>query len=321
MKFSVIVPLYNKAPYIERTLRSIVEQSFKDFELIVIDDESTDGSYQIAEKFLQSYTGFCKLVKQKNSGVAIARNHGVQLAQGQYVTFLDADDWWESDFLTGMSKLTEEYPDAGLYGTNYNLVKNGRKRIAPIGISGDFTSGYINYCQLYAKTLCMPITSSSVAIPKTAFLEAGQFRSGISLGEDFDLWIRLALKYPVALLNEPLANYYQDLPKKHRATRRLHNPESHMLWNLDYLSEEEASNKDLKLLLDRLRSSGLFRYYLSRKYHQESLVQLAKINWDNIPQSTYKLYHTPLNYQRIRFYSMEFAANTRKRIIKLIKNH
>lgn len=144
----------------------------------------------------------------------------------------------------------------------------------------------------------MPISSSSVAIPRAIFNEYGGFRSGISLGEDFDLWIRIALKNQVALINKPLSNYFQDLPPHKRATRRLHNPENHMLWNLDYLSQAETSNQDLAILLDRLRASGLYRYYLSRKYHDQALEIISKINWSHVSQSIYRKYHTPLYFQR-----------------------
>ena len=313
MKYSVIVPLYNKAEFVARTIRSVLSQTIADYELIVVDDGSLDGSFQVA---VHAVDGFpqARVIRQENRGVAMARNHGVELSQGEYVCFLDADDWWEPAFLEEMERLIAAFPDAGMYGTGFYLVKNGKRRVAPIGVENGFGQGYINYCQTYAKTLCMPISSSSVAIRREAFLASGGFRSGISLGEDFDLWIRLALKHPVALVNRPLSNYFQDLPAGRRATRRLHKPESHMLWNLDYLAEEEACNPDLKLLLDRLRANGLYRFYLSKAYHNQSLVQLAKIDWSHIPASTYKIYHSPLWWQRLRFSLRSMGARIKARI-------
>ena len=135
-------------------------------------------------------------------------------------------------------------------------MKNGKPRVAPIGVESNFKEGYINYCQTYARRLCMPVTSSSVAIPREVFQESGGFRTGIALGEDFDLWIRIALKHGVALVNRPLAYYFQDIPTGGRATRRIHAPASHMLWNLDYLADEEARNPDYKLLIDVLTDCG-----------------------------------------------------------------
>ena len=303
----MIIPLYNKAKYIEKALDSLFSQTYGDYEIIVIDDGSTDTSFQVVSQLFYGRTD-CRVVRQENVGVAMARNRGVELAKGEYVCFLDADDWWEPSFLEEMEKLIIEYPNAGLYGTGFYIVKNGKRRVAPIGVEKGFEKGYINYCQTYARTLCMPITSSSVAIPREEYIASGGLKSGITLGEDFDLWIRLALKNRVALVNKPLANYFQDIPTKERATRRLHNPENHMLWNLEYLAEEEMHNADLKLLMDRLRASGLYRFYLSRKYHEAALIQLQKIDWSHVSHTIYKLYHTPLWWQRCRFAFRIWAA-------------
>ena len=315
----MIIPLYNKAEYIGKTLASVFAQTVDDYEVVVVDDGSTDSSFQVASETVSARSG-CRVVRQANGGVASARNKGVEVAQGEYICFLDADDWWEPSFLEGMQRLIEACPEAGLYGTSFYIVKNGKKRVAPIGVDKEFKMGYINYCQTYARTLCMPITSSSVAIPRGVFVRSKGFKSGISLGEDFDLWIRIALEYKVALLNQPLANYYQDLPPRKRATRHLRTPQSHMLWNLDYLAEAESRNADLKCLIDRLRASGLYRFYLSKQYHDVALVQLSKIDWSNISQRTYKLYHTPLWRQRVRFSFLTGAASIKSLFLKSRQN-
>lgn len=316
MKFSVVIPLYNKECYVARAIRSVFAQTYDDYELVVVDDGSSDGSLEVVQKEMEGRAG-CRVVSQNNSGVARARNHGVEMSRGEYICFLDADDWWESTFLEEMERLVLVCPDAGLYGTSFYLVKHGKRRVAPIGVERGFVEGYINYCQTYARTLCMPITSSSVAVPRQVFLSIGGFREGISLGEDFDLWIRIALRHRVALVNKPLANYFQDMPSSRRATRRLHNPTHHMLWNLDYLEEEEGRNADYKLLIDRLRASGLYRYYLSRQYHAEALNQLEKIDWSHIPQNTYRLYCSPLWWQRLRFGVRTRAAATKSALLRL----
>lgn len=319
MKYSVIIPVYNKESYIERTLRSVLAQTFVDYELIVVDDGSTDRSYDIAYQMVGNDLPSRMVVRQKNSGVAVARNKGVSLSTGDYVCFLDSDDWWEPTFLEEMDSLITEYPDAGMYGTSFYLVKNGKQRKAPIGLDEGFERGYINYCQTYAKTLCMPITSSSVAIPKPIFKESGGFRSHITFGEDFDLWIRLALKYPVALVNKPLANYFQDMPASQRATRNLHEPNAHMLWNLDYLADEESKNQDLKLLLDRLRGSSLYRYYLSKKYHQVALEQLEKVDWTHMSKYIYDTYHCPLWWQRFKYMFRKVGSSLKQLLIKKMR--
>lgn len=320
MKFSVVIPSYNKVSYIERTINSVLGQSESDFELIVVDDGSTDGTYEKACDILSGCFDKCHVIRQENMGVSIARNKGAQMAKGQYICFLDADDWWEPDFLKETVRLINDYPKAGMYGTGYYIVKNGRKRIAPIGVPEGFSRGYINYCQTYSETLCMPISSSTVTIPRDVFLSSGGFRSGITLGEDFLLWIRLALNYPVAIVNIPVANYFQDVALGNRATRRLHDPQKHMLWNMDFLKEEEKENPDLKMLLDRLRANGLFRFYLSRKYHKIAVEEMGKIEWSNIPSGVYDIYHSSLFYQRLRFGFREKASKIKQYYLRNMKN-
>ena len=157
MKFSVIIPLYNKASYVAKAIGSVLDQTYDDFELIVVDDGSKDDSAEIASRAIEGYEK-CHLLKQKNAGVSMARNKGVGMSHGEYLCFLDADDWWESMFLEEMEKLIDEFPGAGIYGTNYVIVNETRQktRVASVGVDSGFDKGYINYCQVYAKTMYMP---------------------------------------------------------------------------------------------------------------------------------------------------------------------
>lgn len=292
MRFSVIIPLYNKAPYVEKALRSVLAQTFLDYELIVVNDGSKDDSLAVAQRVLGG--SHAVIIDQENAGVSMARNNGVAASHGDYICFLDADDWWEPAFLERMDALVDEYPDAGIYGSGYFLVKNGKRRIAPIGIPENFEIGHIDYCSVYARTLCMPLTSISVAIPRKVFDESGGFKPQLKLGEDFDLWIRIALKYKVAFLNEPLANYNQDVDVANRGTRRLQKPEHHMLWNLEYLENEEKTNPEYKQLIDNLRTYGLLPYFLSKEYHRAAEEQLKKVDWSRQSREWRSLYGKPL---------------------------
>ena len=235
MKFSVIIPLYNKAPYIRKALESVLAQTYTDYELIIIDDGSTDGSAEIAEAFLQELPASrlsplaFRLLKQKNAGVSAARNNGFSVSSAEYIAFLDADDWWEPTYLERMAQLINDYPVAGLYACNYVYYKPGKTHVAINNIE----SGYFNYPKAYFEGGVMPIMSISVAIPRKVFDELGGFPLGIKLGEDFLLWSKIALRYSVAFLNEPLAYYNNDVPATLRATRNLHKPEHHMLFRLE----------------------------------------------------------------------------------------
>lgn len=302
MKFSVIIPLYNKAPYVAKAISSVLSQSFADFELIIVDDGSKDDSVRMAEKAIEG-RDHCQLIRQENAGVSMARNNGVALSHGDYLCFLDADDWWEATFLEEMSKLIEEFPDAGIYGTNYTIVNETKRktRVSSVGVELGFEKGYINYCHVYARTMYMPLWTGAVSIPRYVFDEMHGFPKGISLGEDFLLWIRIALKYKVAFLNRPLAFYNQDVEVINRGTGRLYEPHCNMFWNMDFMAEEERNNSDCKLLADNLRTYGLYPYFLSKKYHEYARKELDKVDWSRQPEKTRRLYSQPLFWLRIKF--------------------
>ena len=295
MRFSVVIPLFNKAPYVKKAIRSVLAQTYTDYELIVVDDGSKDDSASIAAQAVQGRLN-CRLIQQENAGVSVARNNGVSLSNGDYLCFLDADDWWEPTFLEEMSELIEEYPEAGIYGTNYTIVNEAKHktRVAPVAVESGFERGYINYCQVYAKTLAMPLWTGAVCIPRSIFDEMEGFPKGIKLGEDFLLWIRIALKHKVAFLNKALANYNQDVDAANRGVGRLHRPEEHMLWNLAELEPLEQTDPGYKQLVDNLRTYSLLPYYLSATYHDYAQRELDKVDWEKQPFSTWYDYHQPM---------------------------
>lgn len=299
--FSIVIPLFNKAPYVAKAIQSVLAQTFTDYELIIMDDGSKDDSFSIALRAVEGL-GNCHLYRQKNAGVSMARNNGVALSRGKYLCFLDADDWWEPAFLEEMSKLIEEFPDAGIYGTNYTIVNEAKHktRVAPIGVQASFEKGYINYCEVYAKTLAMPLTSISVAIPRSVFDEMGGFPKGIKLGEDFMLWVHIALKHKVAFLNKPLAYYNQDVDVANRGTNHLHNPKEHMLWNLTDLEPLEKTKSDYKQLIDNLRACSLQPYYLDPRYHEAAKEELSKVDWEKQPKQRVGFYKKPLWFLKMR---------------------
>lgn len=319
MRFSVIIPVYNKAPYLAKAIRSVLAQTYSDFELVVMDDGSTDQSFKVASKVIEGKVN-CHLYHQQNYGVSKARNNAAGLTSGDYLCFLDADDWWEPSFLEKILRLIDEYPEAGVYGTNYTIVNetNHKTRVADIGVEPGFEKGYINYCQVYAKRMYMPLWTGAVCIPRSVFIEMGGFKPYLKLGEDFDLWIRIALKYKVAFLNKPLSYYNQDSAIQWRAVSHLQEPGSHMLWNLGYLQEEEKTNPDYKQLIDNLRTYSLFPYYLSKQYHVDALGELDKVDWKKQPSRTRRLYRLPVWYLKSRQFFHGIGAMVKKRFFKLI---
>ncbi len=304
--FSVIIPLYNKAPYVAKAIESVLGQTYRDFEVIVIDDGSTDQSLEVAKTFEnKSIT----IISQPNSGVSTARNNGVKIAKHPYICFLDADDWWHPTFLEEMKRLITDFPDAGIYGSGYYIVKHGQERIAPIGVPQGFERGIIDYCEVYAKTLCMPLTSISVVIPKHIFDEEEGFKSQLKFGEDFDLWIRIALKHKVILVNKPLAYYNQDVDVNNRgvAVHKTYSPVNHFIFNLDYLYDNEKNNHRLKILLDKLRVYILLKYRMQRAFPKEYNAEIKKVDFSVQPLGVRLQYYLPVWFLK-QYYGLKFLV-------------
>lgn len=328
-KFSIIIPLYNKAPYVRKALESVVSQTYKDWECIIVDDGSTDGSAAICEEYLSTlYTIHhtpsekIRIISQPNSGVSTARNNGVAQSQGDYLAFLDADDWWEPTFLEQMAQLIDDYPDAGLYATNYIYYKPGKTHVAL-----NIPTGYINYSKAYYESGAMPVCTGATMIPRPVFEEMGGFPQGIKLGEDFLLWAKIATRYRVAFGNQPLAYYNNDVPATMRATRNLHAPEHHMLFNLATLEQDielrvktQELKEDWKALLDKLRVNGLMDYGLDARYHDLAAEELSKVDWSRQPQSIVRRYQMPIWYLKVHRRFMQIGSFVKQRIIKITIN-
>jgi glycosyltransferase involved in cell wall biosynthesis len=303
--FSVIIPLYNKAPYIEKAINSVLSQSFQDFELIVVDDGSKDDGLKKVQEFKSSKI---QIIEQENAGVSTARNNGVKAAKYNYIAFLDADDWWDKDFLQEIKKLIEECPEAAMYASSYYIVKNGNNRVAPIALPENFKTGYIDYIKTYSQRLCMPVTSITAVLKKSAFEETGGFKPQLKLGEDFDVWLRIALKHKVAFINKQLAYYNQDVDVQNRATVNLQKPQDNMLWHLDDFEKEAKRVDYLKQLLDNLRVYSLLPYYLEKKYRDIAQIELNKVDWTRQPKATVRQYKTPVCLLKIRRTIMKIGS-------------
>jgi len=295
MRFSVIIPLYNKANYVAKAIESVFAQTYDDYELVIMDDGSSDNSFVVASKVVEGRTD-CQLYRQQNAGVSMARNNAVAKSKGDYLCFLDADDWWAPTFLEEMSGLIDEFPDAGIYGTSYTIVYETRHktRVAPIGVEPNFERGYINYCQVYAKTLAMPLWTGAVCIPREVFDEMRGFPQGIKLGEDFLLWMKIVLKYKVCFLNKPLSYYNQDVEQVNRGVvSKGYDPDTFMTFHFGQFEEAEKENRDLKVLLDRLRVYSLLRFRLTNSCRERVSREIAKVDFSNVNKRYWFYYRMP----------------------------
>lgn len=315
---SVIIPLYNKAPYIRKALESVLAQTYTNYELIIVDDGSTDGSFTIAKQFIDERlkikgtedevkgyrfkvkgkensgaetNGYklspinYKLIRQANSGVSAARNNGVAQAHGDYLAFLDADDWWEPTYLERMAQLITDYPDAGLYACNYVYYKPGKTHVAL-----NIPTGYINYAKAYYESNAMSVWTGAAIIPRKVYDNVGGFRENLWMAEDFDLWIRIALNNKVVFLNEPLAYYNQEVQLKWRALGKLYPPIRQFAFDADYLIPYQENDIDIKRVVDMVKIVCLKQYYISRKYHQLAKKELKKIDYNEYRNQSFSSY-------------------------------
>ena len=286
MKFSVIIPLYNKAPYVRKALESVCAQTCRDYELIVINDGSTDNSAIVADECLKATDGIdYQIISQQNAGVSAARNAGVALSHGEYLAFLDADDWWEPTYLERMSQLIADYPDAGLYASNYIYYKPGKTHVAL-----NIPTGYINYPKTYYESNAMPVWTGAAMIPRKVYDEMGGFKNHLWMAEDFDLWIRIALNYNVVFLNEVLAYYNQEVQLKWRALGKLYPPIRQFAFDADYLKPYQTNNIDIKRVVDMVKIVCLKQYYISRQYHQLAIKELEKIDYNTYRNQSFASY-------------------------------
>jgi len=211
---SVVIPLYNKAPHITRAMDSVLAQTVQPKEIIVVDDGSTDGSGEVVKNYIDPRI---ILVPQENQGEGAARNRGIVEAKEDLIAFLDADDAWKPKFLEMICHLRENYPNAGAYGTAYEIITPaGIKMIPKFNFLLDgLKEGVIeNYIRKILDNMIDPIHPSSVAIPTSTFLKVGYFPVGEQLGVDTDTWLRIALKYPIAWSNDYLAVYCQNAQQR-----------------------------------------------------------------------------------------------------------
>jgi glycosyltransferase involved in cell wall biosynthesis len=195
--FSVIIPLLNKGPHIERAINSVLNQTNRHFEIIVIDGGSQDNGPEIVKNFNDPRIHFSV---QRGKGVSNARNEAVNFSKSDYIAFLDADDEWMPSHLETIIRLIKKYPDAGMYTTAYKILKPSEQAICADyknipnppweGILPDyFKSGALGD---------YPVWTSLVVIPRKIYHEMGGFPEEYWYGEDADLFGKIALKYPVA---------------------------------------------------------------------------------------------------------------------------
>lgn len=277
MRFSVVIPVYNKADTILETVRSVLAQSYEDREIIIVDDGSSDA----LETTLGPVRGQIRLVRQQNAGVSAARNRGIQESRGEYVCFLDADDLWLPDHLTTLSSAIEARPETRFLSTMYRTTyPDGTMRSKLFLLQKKpeliWLENYFEFVLKYSTTF---IHTDTVCIHRS-ILKDQRFEVGERIGEDTDLWYRIAAYYPLLLVRRETAIYRRELSTATAGgTNNLH-------WAFarreTQLTQDPAISKDkqrcIHLLLDRWRCTCC-RQMLLRGDRESALRYLRDVKY------------------------------------------
>lgn len=252
---SVIIPLYNKESFIQNTLQSVLNQTYTDFEVIIVNDGSTDRSLEIVSEFKNDKI---IVINQQNSGASATRNKAILEAKTNYIAFLDADDYWFPNHLEELVKLIQDFPNCGMYCSRYQTIiaKNHTINNSFYYSFPDEFRGIIP--DFFGASLINRVaTSSSIIVPKKTILENNGFNTKISSGQDLELWTKIAINNKVAINNTISAIYHFEASNslaKTAITKKT-------LMDFSQFLIAEEGNKSLRKFLDihRLEYALQFR--------------------------------------------------------------
>lgn len=235
--FSVIIPLYNKELSIRNTLQSVLDQTFTDFEIVIVNDGSTDSSVAVVEEFTDSRI---RLIHQENQGVSAARNRGIQEATNQWVAFLDADDLWMDDHLKTLYKMTQKHPEEKVFATSY------------IRSNQDFSNSTNNSIRIIENYFTEALKghfvwTGVICVNKEVFDEVGNFNINICRGEDLDLWARIGREYKY-ILSKKITSIYK-IDSENRLTGNKSNYHQSILSTIKLKGKEGDERKYLRNML------------------------------------------------------------------------
>ena len=291
---SVIIPLYNKEKYIEKTLQSVFQQTFTDYELIIINDGSTDQSNEIVKSICENKEN-TTLISQKNQGLSATRNRGIRAANGEIIALLDADDFWNENYLMEIYKLYNDYPEASLFGTDYLEKHNSKNLLEPSkNISKKLKNTSFLVDDFFKANLFQPIINPSCFCFKKEVFKTVKFNESIDFCEDVDYYIRSNLNYRFAYCYKPLATIILAIPNQMTRVGF----KGKRLPNFDQFEQYSSEQKSLKKYLDTKRYFLLIQCRLSNdKTNYIALRKNLKIS--NLNNRQKFLLHTPLIILRV----------------------
>lgn len=285
VKISVVIPVYNKGFILNETLNSVLQQTFTNFEIIIINNGSTDNSLEVLSKFNDSRI---HIYSQENKGAAAARNLGIEKSSGEFIAFLDADDYWFPNHLEELINLEKQFPNCGCYCSRYQIKNTKNSVVYPTfkNISSEFIGIVENY---FASNYPFKINITlNQMISKKIITEMGCFTEGITNGQDLELWTKIGIKYPVAIHNKTTAIYNNYFPN----TLSKNSFKTMKLMSFKQFEVEESKNSDLKKFLD------FHRVFYAKHYkiigdNKSVQFYLNDVNKDTIPFMMKIIFKTP----------------------------
>ena len=254
--FSVIIPLYNKENFVLNTIKSVWNQTFTDYEIIIIEDCSTDKSLDIVSKIENDKIRIIR--HEKNKGLSASRNTAIKNANANYLAFLDADDLWKEDYLQELFHLITEFPEAKLFATNYEEFYSDDKILVPENNSKNLQNNSL-IRDFFEISLAQPLyCPSSFCVEKSIFETVGYYDETITFGEDVDFNIRANNEFLLAYCKKPLV-LYLILSENQITQSKL---SGKIITNFDKF-ETKNHSKSLKKFLD------FHRYIMAKHYKLE----------------------------------------------------
>ncbi|RWW92091.1 glycosyltransferase family 2 protein [Flavobacterium cerinum] len=291
--FSIVIPLYNKQDHIIATLKSVIAQTFTDFEIIIINDVSTDDSLKAIRSINDNRIRL--ITHDFNKGLSASRNTGIKNAKSNYIALLDADDLWKPQFLEKIHALINYYPQASLFATKYEEVHPGNS-IIPINDPLHTTDGSMTLMNFFTANLGkLLISCSSICINKNVFEKVGHFDETITFAEDIDFYIRANHHYQLAYYNQSHACYMIYSQQQ----MSLAGIKDKVIPDFDKYETLAINRPDIKRFLD------FYRYFMAKAYRLEG----NKTGFRKMIQN--------LNYQNLN-YKQRFLLIAPLFLIKLI---
>ena len=243
--FSVVISVYNKADYIENTLKSVVNQSFDDFEVIVVNDGSSDNSLEIINSINDDRIS---VITTENLGASMARNKGIEESNSDFIALLDGDDYWDKDYLKTIYEAISIFPNQKVFSVA--IAQKYKNKIVPVDYSFNQTETFRIHNFFESSKKYSLLSSSSVVFHKAIIKQTGKFDPNIVSGQDTDLWIRFGLHYDIVFINKQLVTYTHNTNSLSNTTFNLSQKPK-----FDNYLTYEKDNPILKAYLDKNRYS------------------------------------------------------------------